>query len=135
MYSNILIPIDFDEDRTEDGTLEIARCLAAKDARFTLLHVMETVPNYAIAYMPEGYMNDLHDAVRDELGQLAAKLPNAEAFIAHGKPGQAILDWVEKHGIDCIIVGSHKPGLEDYFLGSTAARVVRHATCSVHVIR
>jgi universal stress protein F len=25
--------------------------------------------------------------------------------------------------------------LQDYFLGSTAGRVVRHAQCSVHVIR
>jgi len=37
--------------------------------------------------------------------------------------------------VDLIIVGSHKPGLQDYLLGSTAARVVRHAMCSVLVGR
>ena len=36
---------------------------------------------------------------------------------------------------DCIVIGSHKPGLIDYLLGSTAARVVRHAPCAVHVLR
>ena len=38
-------------------------------------------------------------------------------------------------GVDLIIVASHRPGLQDYFLGSTAAKVVRHAKCSVLVIR
>ena len=46
-----------------------------------------------------------------------------------------ILEWAESNKVDCIIINSHKPGLQDYFLGSTAARVVRHAQCSVHVIR
>ena len=36
---------------------------------------------------------------------------------------------------DMIIIASHRPGLQDYFLGSTAAKVVRHATCSVLVVR
>ncbi len=39
------------------------------------------------------------------------------------------------HAVDCIVIGSHKPGLSDYLLGSTAARVVRHAPCAVHVYR
>ncbi|WP_170501927.1 universal stress protein, partial [Ruegeria atlantica] len=38
-------------------------------------------------------------------------------------------------GIDCIVLASHKPGMKDFFLGSTAALVVRHARCSVHVLR
>ena len=41
----------------------------------------------------------------------------------------------EDDKVDLIIIASHKPGLQDYFLGSTAARVVRHASCSVLVVR
>jgi nucleotide-binding universal stress UspA family protein len=59
----------------------------------------------------------------------------ASAHVIHGSAGQAIVDYAEAHGADCIIVHSHKPELSDYLLGSTAARVVRHAPCSVHVIR
>ena len=36
---------------------------------------------------------------------------------------------------DLIVINSHKPGVEDYFLGSTASRVVRRAPCSVLVLR
>ncbi|MET0093936.1 MAG: universal stress protein [Sedimenticola sp.] len=31
--------------------------------------------------------------------------------------------------------GAHRPGLSDFFLGSTAARIMRYANCSVHVLR
>ena len=36
---------------------------------------------------------------------------------------------------DLIVMGSHRPELRDYLLGPNAARVVRHAPCSVVVVR
>jgi len=59
----------------------------------------------------------------------------ADAEVRSGNPGPTILTSADECGADLIIVGSHKPGLQDYFLGSTAARVVRHAQCSVLVMR
>ena len=56
-------------------------------------------------------------------------------YVIVGHSANGILDYAEKNEIDCIIVASHRPGYQDYFLGSTAARVVRHATCAVHVLR
>ena len=38
-------------------------------------------------------------------------------------------------GAAMIVIASHDPGLADYLLGSVAARVVRHAHCSVLVTR
>jgi nucleotide-binding universal stress UspA family protein len=56
-----------------------------------------------------------------------------EVVVGHG--ANSILDYAEQNEVDCIILASHRPGYQDYFLGSTAARVVRHATCAVHVLR
>jgi len=60
---------------------------------------------------------------------------NATLNIVEGHSGRTILDYAENHQADCIVVASHRPGLQDYLLGSTAARVVRHASCAVHVVR
>jgi len=38
-------------------------------------------------------------------------------------------------GVDLIIMASRRPELEDYLIGSNAARVVRHAHLSVLVVR
>ena len=55
--------------------------------------------------------------------------------LVKGHSARTIIDYATQHGFDCIVIGSHKPGLSDFFLGSTAARVVRHAPCAVHVHR
>ena len=52
-----------------------------------------------------------------------------------GRPHHKILDVAESEKIDLIVIASHQPGLADYLLGSVAAGVVRHAKCSVHVMR
>ena len=55
--------------------------------------------------------------------------------IRTGHPANEILEAASKFDVDLIIVASHRPGLSDYFLGSTAARIVRHAQCPVLVDR
>jgi nucleotide-binding universal stress UspA family protein len=58
-----------------------------------------------------------------------------EVDIRIGHPSRTILEVAEEKAADLIIIASHQPGLQDYFLGSTAAKVVRHAKCSVLVVR
>ncbi len=52
-----------------------------------------------------------------------------------GHSSRTILDQASENSNDCIVMHSHRPSVQDYFLGSTAAHVVRHAGCSLHVIR
>ncbi len=56
-------------------------------------------------------------------------------MIKKGPVTAEILDCADELGADLIVIGSHRPGLKDYLLGSTAARVVRHAECPVYVDR
>ena len=61
--------------------------------------------------------------------------PGISAKVLGGHPGRTVTDYAEEIGADCIIVGSHKPDIKDFFLGSTAARIMSYAKCSVHVLR
>lgn len=135
MYKNILVPISFDDDRDAAGAQQVARVLADEGARITLIHVMEHVPGYAIARMPVGYLEDAHEAVSLELSRIADLLENATGVVVEGHSGRTILEWAEENQVDCIVIASHRPGAADLVLGSTAARVVRHASCAVHVVR
>lgn len=135
MYHNILVPISFDEDRDVSGPLKLAELLATKGAKITLLHVVEQIPGYAISYMPPDYLEGTREAVKEELDKLAAKLPGAEGVLIEGHSGRSILDWADENEPDLIIIASHRPGMQDLLLGSTAAQVVRHAACAVHVVR
>ncbi len=119
MYKNVLVPVSFEEDRDSAGAINVARVLAGDGGKVTVLHVMEQIPGYAISYVSE----------------MAATLPNGVAEVIDGHSGRTILDYAEKNGVDCIVIASHRPGMQDLLLGSTATQVVRHAGCAVHVIR
>ncbi|GAA6191607.1 universal stress protein [Phaeobacter gallaeciensis] len=135
MYHNILVPISFDAERDTTAPLKLAQLLATPDAKITLMHVVEHIPAYAITYMPADYLSEARAAVQRELDEMAAKLPNAVGIVVEGHSGRTILDWSSENNPDLIILASHRPELQDVILGSTAAHVVRHAKCAVHVVR
>ena len=56
-------------------------------------------------------------------------------IVAEGKIYREILSAAKAIEADLIVMGSHHPELKDYLLGPNAARVVRHADCSVMVVR
>ena len=135
MYQNILVPISFDDERDVSGPLKLAKMLATPDANITLLHVVEHIPGYAISYMPPDYIQATRKGIQDELDKMAATLPGAQGVVIEGHSGRSILDWADEHKPDLIIIASHRPGMQDLLLGSTATQVVRHAACAVHVVR
>ena len=135
MYKNILVPIAFDSDAKAEAAMAVAKQLAADDSEITLLHVMEHIPGYAISYMPPDYLKQSRDAIQSELDAMAAKFGQAKGLVVEGHSGRTILDFAEDNGIDLIVVASHRPGMGDMLMGSTATQVVRHAKCAVHVLR
>ena len=136
MYKKILLPIDLSHAEKGKATLDIARKLGDKDARFTLINVIEDIPAYVAVELPGGTIKKLGENAQTELKSLAkAANFDAEIEVRSGSPARAILTAADAVGADLIIVTSHKPGLQDYLLGSTASRIVRHAKCSVLVIR
>ncbi len=135
MYNNILVPIILDGEHDTDASFAAARALGSADAAFTVLHALEAIPAYAQAEIPGDVLSNSRQEFAHALSEAAKKLPGAKAKLISGHSGRSILDYAEANDIDCIVIASHQPGLEDYFLGSTASRVVRHAKCAVHVIR
>lgn len=136
MYNTILVPIDMAHAEKGKSTIEIARKLSGEDTQILLLHVIEDIPNWVAAEMPAGILEKSRQSMQEELQAIAnASSIKADVLIRSGHPYRTILDKADEEEVDLIIVASHKPGLQDYFLGSTAAKVVRHAKCSVLVVR
>lgn len=135
MYKNILVPVSFDDDRNASAAVSVATKLLDKGGRIVLLHVMEQIPGYAISYFPEGYRDESKAAIAGSLQDMAEGVEGAIGQVIEGHSGRTILDWAGENSVDCIVIASHRPGMQDYLLGSTAAQVVRHAQCSVHVVR
>ncbi|MFC7705130.1 universal stress protein [Plastorhodobacter daqingensis] len=136
MYQHILVPLAFDEhDRDPAGPLAAARALSGPDTRVTLMHVMEEAPPFALSYMPPGYQDELCEAIEALLDKHAAGFPRGDGVLIEGNAGRSIVEWAEENDVDCIVIASHRAGFRGILMGSTAVQVVRHAPCSVHLMR
>ena len=136
MYKSILVPVDLGHPGRMTEALKVAKQVAGPDTEIRLVSVVEDLPLYLAAEMPTGLFDKGREKVRAQLDKIAEGLgKNAHSEVRNGSVYKAILNAASELGSDLIIVGSHKPGAQDYLLGSTAARVVRHAQCSVMVVR
>lgn len=138
MYKNILVPVVFDHDPAAEQSIDVAQHILEDGGKITLIHILEELPAYVESQLPIEHRNRM-DATMDAKAQLKEIAEKAggpiEIDVILGHPARTILGYAETNGCDCICIASHKPDLSDYLIGSTAARVVRHAKCAVHVLR
>ncbi len=97
--------------------------------------MLEQLPKYATEYLPAGHLETAKAEIVEGLKSLVDGVPNASTLVVDGHASRTILAHADNNDCDLIIVASHQPGMQDYLLGSTAAKVVRHAKCAVHVLR
>lgn len=135
MYQNTLVAVALDHSPHANNALMVARALSDPGGRITAMHVIEEMPAYIAAQMPDELLSDRKPSAEAELKAELGGVSDVKPEVVYGHAGRTIVEYAENHGIDCIIIASHKPGLQDFFLGSTAQRVVRHAKCAVHVLR
>ena len=135
MYRHVLVPIALDHGAGTDVALDVARLLRDEGGAITALTVLEPVPGFIANELPAGQIERTQTDVLAALKEETDGAEDVKCVVVSGHPGRTIVDFAIENGADCIVVASHKPGLADYFLGSTAARVVRHSPCAVHVVR
>ncbi|MGI9479593.1 MAG: universal stress protein [Hyphomicrobiaceae bacterium] len=138
MYKNVLVPIDLAHKEQAGAMIRTALATAADDAKMTLFFAMPEIPIVLDLQLPAGSADKAKADAEEQLRELAKSSGAPETTsvaTAVGRPHHKILEVAEERQVDLIVMASHQPGLADYLLGSVAANVVRHAKCSVHVMR
>lgn len=134
MYNNILVPLALTHGYGERA-LQLARTLKSEGGKIIAVHVFEPIRSSVPLYVADEEIKKVRKTAKESMAQRIGEAKDIEAVWLTGHAGLTITQYASQVGTDCIIVGSHKPGLQDYFLGSTAARIMRYAQCSVHVLR
>lgn len=134
MYEKILVPMALDHGISPQ-TLEVARALCGGKGEIVALHVYEMPQGSVSVYLDKDAVAEGFSRARKLMMEKLEGLSDVKPELAKGHTARTIIDYANDNGFDCIVIGSHRPGLSDYFLGSTASRVVRHAKCAVHVHR
>lgn len=135
MYNKILVPVALDHSGDINKAMKVANKLLDKNGEIIMLTVVETIPMYVSQQLPVAIIEDNMKEAKAALDAEVAGAKGVKTDVIKGHAATTILEYADEKGIDCIVIASHRPGLQDYFLGSTASRVVRHAKMPVHVVR
>jgi nucleotide-binding universal stress UspA family protein len=141
MYNKILIPVDLSEPDMSQIAIDAALALARADgaAALRLINVQPLVPIAFVDYIPPNFDEEMRDLAEKDLVEAAAKvdLPRdrVSTTVRFGAIYPEVLAEAADWGADLIVVGSHRPTMATYLLGSNAKTIVAHAKCSVLVVR
>ena len=143
MSKSILCAVDLSNVATDAKVLAQAARLADLDG--AQLDVVTVLPDFGESWVSgffeehhhEKAVKDTSTRLREVCEQVVGAVQNAKIrhLVATGTAYQEILKTATTAGSDLIVIGANKPDLQDYLLGPNAARVVRHSTCSVFVVR
>ncbi|MCC5968562.1 MAG: universal stress protein [Pararhodobacter sp.] len=136
----VVMPIDLSDDASWRKPLNEALAILGAEG---VLHVVSVLPDFGVAQVGSYFRKDFEREALHALGEglsdwVVKNVPEAvevHPHVLHGTVYDEILRAAEKLKADVIVMGSHRPALKDYLLGPNAARVVRHAPCSVYVVR
>ena len=140
MYKRIVLAVDLAEPSPTPKGLEQAMELAnAGGGELRLVNVQPVMPATFMEYVPVDFDVEQAKRAKDALDAILASidLPAARKSGATRAGGiyHELLQEASEWDADLIVVGSHRPVMSDYLLGSNAKTIVRHAQCSVLVVR
>ncbi|WP_409307154.1 universal stress protein [Pectobacterium sp. B1J-3] len=142
MYTTILVPVDLDEELlTQNALVHAIRLAKMSGATIHLFHALPDASAFLSAYSfgIKEFENEAVVKANDKLKALVAQIdlpPSRLSFsVSFGTPRDEVLLLAEEINADLIVVGSRRPDVKTYLLGSNAAAVVRHAKTSVLVVR
>jgi nucleotide-binding universal stress UspA family protein len=142
-FKKILCPVDF-SDNSLAAMRAAAELARSSQATLVLVHVWQPL-TWMTDYGMQWPNDALVEAQKLEEGKLAEVKAEARRLgasevssrLGRGEPWDQIVSIaVEDPAIDLIVMGTHgRTGLRRALIGSVAERVVRHAPCTVMVIR
>lgn len=140
MFKKILAPIDLSEQELARRAVAAAVAQAkAAGAALRLVNVQALAPVAMMDYLPPSFDEELRANAEKELASLCETIDYPADLLSKtvrfGAIYPEVLAEAEAFDADLIVLCSHRPTMASYFLGSTASAVVRHAKCSVLVLR
>lgn len=137
VYQNILLPLDVSEE-VEKRVDEAIRLMKLTKGKLTLLHVVDLVPLWGHGI--EGDYQFRRDRFEKSVSEIKSRVElngvKVNIVTTVGKPAEEICKYAASEDVDIVLVSPNgTQGVFGWVLGSVAAKVARHSSKPVLVIR
>ncbi|WP_407050458.1 universal stress protein [Methyloraptor flagellatus] len=139
MFKKVVVPVDPGEIEFARKAVENAVAMVVPGGEIRLVSVMVPMGGYVSEFLPADFEANLEKETDDRMKEIAKAIAHDGKAISTslrmGSIYHEVLDEAQEFGADLIVISSHRPAMSTYLLGSNAAKIVRHALCSVLVLR
>ena len=140
MYKRIVLAVDLAESSPVlKGLPEALEMAKLRGGDLRLVNILPVVPATFMEYVPAEFDDEQTTRAKESLDSILTEIDlptdRKSAVARAGGVYHELLEEAAEWGADLIVVGSHRPVMSDYLLGSNATTIVRHAQCSVLVVR
>lgn len=126
------------EPKVLDAAIALAQDRGGKVYLVRAMMVPVSIPTAVWTLQGEDFSQFLVEHGDKELAATADRIPaelRGELITRLGQPADVLVSLAEELDADVVVIGSHGYGGIDRVLGTTAAKVVNRAPCSVLVVR
>lgn len=141
MYDTVVIPTDGSEqaETAAEHGLALARTLDATVHVLTVVDVQAAGGLFDAGGVSEEFVERLADEARESVAAIEAMATDDDRVsgeVRRGKPGDAIVEYVEEVEADVVAMGTHgRTGVNRFLAGSVTEHVVRRSPVPVLTVR
>lgn len=140
----VLLTVD-DSEFSEAAARALVQQIRPEKTKVCVLHVVKPLSLAPLSYF--GPIGDIEAVEREAVEQGKKLVGRAQqlltkagfktsTLVEKGEPRAVIVDYAAHWNADLIFVGSHgRTGLDRLLIGSVSEAVLRHAHCSVEIVR
>ncbi|WP_028305267.1 universal stress protein [Oceanospirillum maris] len=140
MYNTVLIPMDLEHENMFPKAVALAQQLIGdENGEIHAIYVDQNMihnGNFSLSSdTVKQVQNDMKQQVKSLFKKHVPEHLRGKCRVKEGVVYDTVLETAEKLKPEVIIVAAGRPGLSSYLLGSNAEKILRHAQCSVFVVR
>jgi nucleotide-binding universal stress UspA family protein len=141
-FNRILFPVDLSE--SADKIVPYVHTVAKKfDSQIHILFAARVFDHFTSIYVPHPSINkfekELIEGAEKRLYEFKdehfREFSNSKTAVVAGDPSEEIINYIQEHKIDLVIMGTHgRKGMDKIIFGSVAERVVKTSPVPVLVV-
>jgi nucleotide-binding universal stress UspA family protein len=134
MYNTVVCAIGRGSPERTQQLILTASKLVAPDGRLHLIHVLDGLASSS-AFPDEWDMGVIADVETVLVKALESTGTSASVHVREGKPSEGVVALLKEVRADLVVIVAHRDDVLEYVFGSVLDHVVRHAPCSIHILR
>ncbi|MGD8294304.1 MAG: universal stress protein [Desulfobacterales bacterium] len=141
-FKRVLFPVDFSESSTK--IVPYVQAMAEQlESEIHILFAARVFEYFTSIYVPHPSINKFEKEIIEGaekrlyefMDEHFSKFPNTKATVVAGDASEQIINYIEDHSIDLVIMGTHgRKGMDKIIFGSVAERVVKTSPVPVMVV-